>query len=76
MTLVNDDESTPGLEKSQKFIKNNKNVIIETGQDKTGDILQPCNYKHCAINYLNNFEIITGDGGFDFSVDFNNQETN
>ena len=22
----------------------------------------------------NNFEIITGDGGFDFSVDFNNQE--
>lgn len=75
MTLVNDDESTPGWKKSQKFLKNNKNVIIETGEDKTGDILHPCNYKHCAINYLNKFDIITGDGGFDFSVDFNNQET-
>ena len=74
MTLVNDEDTTPGWKKSTKFIKNNKNVIIETGQDKTGNILEPCNYMYCANNYANNFEIITGDGGFDFSVDFNNQE--
>ena len=75
MTLVNDDESTPGWKKSQKFLKNNKNVFIETGADKTGDILVPCNYKFCSDKYLNKFDIITADGGFDFSIDFNNQET-
>lgn len=75
MTLVNDDESTPGWKKSQKFLKNNKNVFIETGADKTGDILVPCNYRFCANKYLNKFNIITADGGFDFSIDFNNQET-
>ncbi len=75
MTLVNDDESTPGWKKSQKFLKNNKNVFIETGEDETGNILFPKNFVYCAKNYSNSFEIITGDGGFDFSVDFNNQET-
>ena len=74
MTLVNDDESTPGWKKSQKFLKNNKNVIIETGPDNTGNILNPTNYKFCAMKYLNQFDIMTGDGGFDFSIDFNNQE--
>ena len=75
MTLVNDDETTPGWKKSQKFLKNNKNVIIETGIDKTGDIFS----YHAIINFavittINKFEIITADGGFDFSIDFNNQE--
>ena len=38
MTLLNNDENTPGWKKSAKFLKNNKNVFIEYGKDNTGDI--------------------------------------
>ena len=76
MTLLNNDENTPGWKKSTKFLKANKNVIIEGGCDNTGNIISSNNYKHLINDkeYLNKFEIITGDGGFDFSKNFNNQE--
>ena len=32
------------------------------------------NLLYCLDKYANSMEIITGDGGFDFSVDFNKQE--
>jgi 23S rRNA U2552 (ribose-2'-O)-methylase RlmE/FtsJ len=74
MTLINNDENTPGWKKSNKFLKNNPNVFIEAGKDNTGNILNPENYSYCVEKYLNRFHIITGDGGFDFSINFNNQE--
>ena len=72
MTLLNNDENTPGWKKSTKFLKANKNVIIEGGCDNTGNIISSNNYKHLINDkeYLNKFEIITGDGGFDFSKKF------
>ena len=74
MTLINDDPICPGWKKTRIFLENHPNVIIETGSDKTGNLISIDNFMDCATNYRNKMEIITADGGFDFSVDFNNQE--
>jgi 23S rRNA U2552 (ribose-2'-O)-methylase RlmE/FtsJ len=78
MTILNDvnDPNIPGWKKSQQFLKDHKNVYIENGADKTGNILSLENFDYCYHNYKNSMQIITGDGGFDFSVDFNKQEQN
>ncbi len=77
MTILNDnDNNVPGWKKSNIFLNKNKNVIIEKGSDGTGDILNIDNFKYCFDNYKNSMDIITADGGFDFSHDFNNQEIN
>ena len=74
MTLVNDDPICPGWKKTRTFLENHPNVLIETGADRTGNLISLENFHHCATKYRNKMEIITADGGFDFSVDFNNQE--
>ena len=74
MTLLSDDVNVPGWKKSDIFLNNNKNVIIEKGSDKTGDLLNIDNLKCCYNKYFNSIDIVTADGGFDFSVDFNKQE--
>jgi 23S rRNA U2552 (ribose-2'-O)-methylase RlmE/FtsJ len=75
MTLVNDDPICPGWKKTRAFLDHNPNVIIETGQDKTGNLISLDNFRYCAAKYKNKMDIVTADGGFDFSVDFNNQES-
>ena len=75
MTLINDDPICPGWKKTRAFLENHPNIIIESGSDKTGNLISFDNFIHCATKYRNKMEIITADGGFDFSVDFNNQET-
>jgi 23S rRNA U2552 (ribose-2'-O)-methylase RlmE/FtsJ len=74
MTLVNDDPICPGWKKTKTFLENHPNVIIETGADKTGNLISLENFHHCVTKYRNKMDMITADGGFDFSVDFNNQE--
>ena len=74
MTLVNDDPICPGWKKTKTFLENHPNVIIETGADKTGNLISLENFHHCVTKYRNKMDVITADGGFDFSVDFNNQE--
>ena len=68
------DPNIPGLKKSRAFLQENSNVTIDHGIDGTGDILKLDNFKYCKEKYGNKMNIVTGDGGFDFSVDFNNQE--
>ena len=76
MTLINDtDENVPGWRKSRDFLSKNNNVKIITGADGTGNLLNVDNLKYCYSNYANKMDIITGDGGFDFSIDFNKQES-
>lgn len=76
MTLLdNMNSEIPGWRKSEDFLRKNKNVIIETGEDNTGNLYNPENYKYCLKKYKNSMDFITGDGGFDFSVNYNNQET-
>jgi len=76
MTIIdeNQDPNIPGWKKSDTFLRQNKNVFIEYGADNTGNILAMENFIHCKENYASSMELITADGGFDFSMDFNNQE--
>lgn len=68
------DSAIPGWKKSKQFLQENNNVFIENGITETGDILSVENLDYCKDVYCGTMEIVTGDGGFDFSVDFNNQE--
>jgi 23S rRNA U2552 (ribose-2'-O)-methylase RlmE/FtsJ len=75
MTLVNDDPICPGWKKTRTFLESHPNVIIENGADKTGNLISLENYLYCSDKYKNKMDIVTADGGFDFSVDFNQQES-
>jgi 23S rRNA U2552 (ribose-2'-O)-methylase RlmE/FtsJ len=76
MTLMSTDSSCPGWKKSKGFLEMHRNrVCIETGADGTGNIISSANFEHCVSKYKNTCHLITADGGFDFSCDFNNQET-
>jgi 23S rRNA U2552 (ribose-2'-O)-methylase RlmE/FtsJ len=76
MTLLSDkkDTSVPGWNKSDAFLREHPNVIIEKGYDKTGNILCATGFEYIISTYSNRMDFITADGGFDFSSDFNNQE--
>jgi len=66
--------NVPTWKKSADFLGRFPNVILETGQDNTGNILILENLRYCKDKYGSSMDIITGDGGFDFSMDFNYQE--
>ena len=76
MTLQDNvsDPNIPGWKKAELFLKQNPNVYIEPGVDNTGNILSLPNLLGCKESYGSSIELITADGGFDFSIDFNNQE--
>jgi len=73
MTLESDDNTVPGWKKSENFIKENKNVIIERGKTENGDLFKYENFEY-FLKYKHTFDFITADGGFDFSIDYNEQE--
>jgi len=66
--------SIPGWKKSKQFLDKHPNVIVEAGDTGTGDITRASNLKHCHEKYGGSMDLVTADGGFDFSVDFNHQE--
>ena len=75
MTLLDDsDQSVPGWKKSKSFLTKSPNVVIENGIDGTGNLMSADNLKDCFTRYNGSMDLITADGGFDFSVDFNHQE--
>ena len=76
MTILDDknDSSIPAWKKTDTFLRKNPNVTIESGKDGTGNILSLDNFIYCKEKYGSSMDFITGDGGFDFSVDFNSQE--
>ena len=74
MTLVNNDSKCPGWKKSKTFLEENPNVIIEKGIDETGNLLSIENFKYCYEKYGGKIDLITADGGVDFSENFNSQE--
>jgi len=78
MTILDEtnDPNIPAWKKTEYFLRQNKNVVIETGADKTGNVLSLENLLYCKEKYGSTMDIITADGGFDFSLDFNNQEIN
>jgi hypothetical protein len=78
MTILDkeNDSNIPAWKKTQQFLRNNPNVVIEVGEDETGNILSVENFIGVKEKYGSSMDLITADGGFDFSLDFNSQEIN
>jgi len=77
MTLLDEnknDSNIPAWKKSDLFLKSNPNVFLENGSDQTGNILSLENFEYVIEKYPSKMDLITADGGFDFSIDFNMQE--
>jgi len=77
MTLLDEkknDYNIPAWKKSDIFLRSNPNVILENGKDETGNILSLENFEYVIQKYPLKMDLITADGGFDFSIDFNIQE--
>ena len=77
MTLLDEnknDSNIPAWKKSDLFLKSNPNVFLENGEDQTGNILSLENFEYVIKKYPSKMDLITADGGFDFSIDFNLQE--
>lgn len=75
ISLINEENKTvPSWRKSQTFVKNNPQFTIEYGYDKTGNLLHMENFTDLVSKHGSQMEFVTGDGGFDFSDDFNRQE--
>ena len=77
ISLVSDNKNIPNWNKINHFMKNNNNIKIIIGEDKKGDLYNVNNHYYIMENYgKNSMDIMTGDGGFDFSRDYNSQEQN
>lgn len=76
ITLIDNSNTTevPSWKKSAIFIRENSNVIITTGADNTGNLYNLDNIKYLHARFGNTMDLVTADGGFDFSVDYNSQE--
>ena len=75
ITLINRKYEVPGWKKSTQFLKKNKNVHILSGIDGIGDLYNIDNIKYLINKFkFNKVKLVTGDGGFDFSIDYNLQE--
>ncbi len=76
MTLIDEknEQNVPSWKRADNFLRENSNVYLEYGKDKTGNILSIENFNSVITKYKNTMDVITGDGGFDFSIDFNKQE--
>ena len=74
MTLIHENDNVPGWKKSKHFLKKHNNVYIENGKDNTGNLYNHENFHYCAKKYRNSIDLITGDGGFDYSLNYDDQE--
>jgi 23S rRNA U2552 (ribose-2'-O)-methylase RlmE/FtsJ len=75
MTLKPTNNHIPGWRRTFNFLQKHPEVKIHYGADGTGDLYVKEN-QESYINLIDNQKVMlfTGDGGFDFSVDYENQE--
>ena len=72
ITLYSNDKKIPYWNQS---ITRNKKNILSYGEDGTGDLYKLDNVLHFIKNVGNNYcHLVTADGGFDYSHDYNQQE--
>lgn len=74
ITLISNDINVPGWKKSVYFLKKHKNIILDSGKCRTGNLLNKVNIEYFYEKYYNTFDYVTGDAGVDYSDDYNNQE--
>lgn len=75
ITLRPKQANVPGWKRASTFLQKHKNVHVMYGSDNTGDLLVYQNQddfigacEHAKVQFM------TGDGGFDFSTDYDSQE--
>ena len=74
ITLKEDNKDVPNWNIENSMIKDN-NINIHYGKDGTGNIYNIQNILDFVIKVgKNSVDIITADGGFDYSIDYNKQE--
>jgi 23S rRNA U2552 (ribose-2'-O)-methylase RlmE/FtsJ len=76
MTLMTEDKDIPKWNKCEQYITKNPNIRLCYGADNTGNLYHIENLIYVKENFRQSMDFITGDGGFDFSIDFNKQEEN
>lgn len=75
MTLKSDKHYIPGWKKANSFLKKYESILnISYGKDGTGDIYKLENQQFFINSIDKKVHIFTADGGFDFSVNYKQQE--
>ena len=75
ITLKPNSNHVPGWRRSHQFLQRHQEVKIHYGVDGTGDIYVPENQtSFIQLHETYKAQLFTGDGGFDFSTDYDNQE--
>lgn len=74
ITLVSNNRNIPKWWKLMDKFRFYENITIENGKTGNGDILVAENFSFCCSKYQNSMDFMTGDGGFDFSLDYEKQE--
>jgi cap2 methyltransferase len=75
MTLRPDHSSIPGWKRAANFLKKYPMISVEYGPNKDGNIMNPDNQQYFIEKAKGSF-LFTADGGFDFSEEYDKQETN
>lgn len=72
-TLKNYNKNIPGWDKLNEMKKNNELLNICVNNEYR-NLYDEKDLRYIFDKHKNSFDLITADGGFDYSVDFNNQE--
>jgi len=76
ITLISSDYGVPTWKSLKDKLKYyNKHVHLESFPQSTGDLYEPEHFEYAYVKYKHSRHLITADGGFDFSSDYENQET-
>lgn len=75
MTLKPTKSHIPGWRRSSSFLRSHPEVVLEYGEDGTGNLLTPAN-QDVFVTKAKGASLFTADGGFDFSLDYSKQELN
>lgn len=74
MTLISSNKNVPNWKFTKEYMRSN-NITLCYGKDGTGSLYKIQNILYlCDTIGRNTCDIVTGDGGFDYSSDFNEQE--
>lgn len=75
ITLKSDKYYIPGWKKASSFLKKYEDILqISYGKDGTGDIYREENQNYFIHNVDKKVHLFTADGGFDFSINYTQQE--
>jgi 23S rRNA U2552 (ribose-2'-O)-methylase RlmE/FtsJ len=74
MTLLSHNKLVPNWSKVTHYQQSHTKLEFLIGADGTGNLYNPDNFE-CLKPLYNSADIVTGDGGFDFSDDYNAQES-